>query len=241
MNYKSDYKHLKNISGIYMFYTKLDPRVYIGSSNNLFRRLQRHYSDLKNNCHGNIHLQRFIIKHGLENLEVKILEFCKVEDLIRIETERIIEYDSLNSGFNMVMPDNTQKSEETKALMSKVRINSKFNKNIQVIINGNIVFEGNINSIKEKYNVDESSVYKIIKGKRKHHKGLSFYCEENKENQEENFKKFSIRKKVFCSTNGILYNNTNEAAEELGLKRGSINHACLYNTPLFGYKFEYKN
>lgn len=162
--------------GIYMFYSELDSRVYIGSSKNLKRRLFRHKSELKNNKHHNIHLQRFINKHGLNCLKTKIITYCREEELVDLEIKNIKYYNSLEKGFNIAYPDNTKRhftKEEREKIAEQVKYN-QYNKKINVIKEDKIIFTGVICDIVTKFGVDKSSVYKILKGKRKQHKKLTF-------------------------------------------------------------------
>lgn len=64
------------MKGVYKISNVLDNRVYIGSSINVIGRLAEHKRDLKNNCHHNIHLQRFVNKYGLDKLNFNLFEEC---------------------------------------------------------------------------------------------------------------------------------------------------------------------
>lgn len=163
-----------NNCGIYIIRNSIDRRVYIGSSKNIKKRFERHKSDLKCSRHGNRYLQSFVNKYGLDSLEFEILDKCNEEDLLKVEEYRINEYNSLREGFNLALPDRRIFTEEHKNNVKLARINSKFNKQINVIQNNIIIFTGNIDSIIKRFNVDRSSVYKIVNGKRRTHKGYTF-------------------------------------------------------------------
>lgn len=160
--------------GIYMIYSTIDHRVYIGSSKNLKKRLERHFSELKNGNHENRYLQRFCNKHGLETIKYKILTYCCEENLLDLEIKYISIHNSLINGFNLIMPDRTIYTDKTRRNMSLAQINKKSNSIIKVIKDDTIIFEGNITSIKRKFNFDPSSIYKILKGIRKTHKKHTF-------------------------------------------------------------------
>lgn len=49
---------------------------YIGSSNQLNRRETVHFSALRNNRHGNTHLQNSFNKYGKENFEFNVIVYC---------------------------------------------------------------------------------------------------------------------------------------------------------------------
>jgi len=167
--------------GIYIIKNRLDSRVYIGSSKNLYSRIQKHFTELKSNLHHNIHLQRFVNKYTIDSIYFEILEYCEVSELLEKENKYINLYNSIEEGFNLFNATRTELSSFQRNLISEERKNSKFNKQIKVFKNLELIHIGNINSILEKFNVDKSSVYKILKGKRKSHKGLTFeeFLEEN--------------------------------------------------------------
>jgi len=166
--------------GIYMLYSDIDSRIYIGSSNNLQRRIRKHFYELKINKHHNIHLQRFVNKYGLDNLKVKIINYCEVQNLMELEIKYINLYKTLTTGFNLAYPDNTKRhyTIEQREVISQAIKYSKFNKKINVICNGDIIYTGVIGDIADIYNIDKSSVYKVLKGIRKTHKGFTFTISE---------------------------------------------------------------
>ncbi len=84
--------------GIYIIWSLLDDRCYIGSSVNLKQRKHQHYTDLEKGGHGNGHLQRFANKYGRENLKIGILETCPKEKLISKEQYWI---NKINPKFNI--------------------------------------------------------------------------------------------------------------------------------------------
>lgn len=60
--------------GIYKITTKHNSKSYIGSSDNVEKRLNCHLSRLKRNVHHSAYLQAVYNKHGKENLEFSIIE-----------------------------------------------------------------------------------------------------------------------------------------------------------------------
>lgn len=68
-------------SGIYKIYNKISGKTYIGSSENLKRRLKDHKVYLKNNIHPSTHLQNAFNKYGNDAFEYFIIEYCKVDEL----------------------------------------------------------------------------------------------------------------------------------------------------------------
>ena len=61
-------------SGIYMIYCMPANKAYIGQSKNIHRRWIHHRHSLKENKHGNIHLQNLYNKYGKDSLSFYVLE-----------------------------------------------------------------------------------------------------------------------------------------------------------------------
>src|SRR5437016_1969320 len=76
---------LVNRSGIYIIYSVLDGRSYIGSSRNISERWKGHLDGLGRKKHHNHHLQNFFNKYGEKILIFDVLEFCKIKDLLARE------------------------------------------------------------------------------------------------------------------------------------------------------------
>lgn len=74
-----------SISGIYKIMNKIDGNIYIGSSKDVNIRKSMHFSRLKNNKHSNKKLQNAYNKYGINNFEFFVIEYCKEEDLQRLE------------------------------------------------------------------------------------------------------------------------------------------------------------
>lgn len=70
------------IPGVYSITNKLNKKIYIGSTVNLFTRLKQHLDELRHNKHGNPYLQNAFNKYGEENFEFGILEFNNEINLI---------------------------------------------------------------------------------------------------------------------------------------------------------------
>src|SRR2546421_10569594 len=66
-------------AGIYMIRNKINGKMYIGSSQDVFSRTQTHFVLLRGNRHHNPRLQKAWNKYGGEAFEVVILE--RVEDV----------------------------------------------------------------------------------------------------------------------------------------------------------------
>ncbi|MDO8734059.1 MAG: NUMOD3 domain-containing DNA-binding protein, partial [Elusimicrobiota bacterium] len=74
---------------------------YIGSSNNIPKRLAHHRRILSRNLHFNIHLQRAWNKYGSENFMFVIQETCSQNILIDREQHYIDYLNSCGAGYNI--------------------------------------------------------------------------------------------------------------------------------------------
>ena len=91
--------YMRNTSGVYKIQSILNPeKFYIGSSQNIGRRFTEHKHHLLRNTHYNIKLQRYVNKHGIENLVFLIIEPC-LPDFLLIREQFYI--DTLNPFFNI--------------------------------------------------------------------------------------------------------------------------------------------
>ncbi len=95
--------HLKNKSGIYKITCKSNNKSYIGSSVNLYERLQRHLRDLSKQRHCNYYLQRAFDKYGVDNFTYEILEYVDEDTILIREQYYINQYQTSNYslGYNL--------------------------------------------------------------------------------------------------------------------------------------------
>ena len=80
-------------SGIYVFHSKVNDNIYIGSAINLEKRRQEHIDGLKMNEHNNWGFQMLYHKYGLDNLSFYIIEFCFPQECLKKESKYIQDYD----------------------------------------------------------------------------------------------------------------------------------------------------
>lgn len=92
-------KQLKGKSGIYMIQNRVTGDSYVGSSVNLYGRMQQHFSGLRRAKHYNLLMQRSFTKYGESNFTYVVLEFCSREDLGNREQHFV---NSLNPKFNII-------------------------------------------------------------------------------------------------------------------------------------------
>jgi len=66
----------KGIQGVYSIQSLQTSKIYIGSTNCLYRRINAHLKRLLANKHHNICLQNHVNKYGIDDLKVQILKLC---------------------------------------------------------------------------------------------------------------------------------------------------------------------
>jgi len=74
-------KKLPKTSGIYTITNLVNGKMYVGYTKNLRIRKSDHFTQLRNNNHGNIHLQKSYDKHGFNAFIFEILEECEEQFL----------------------------------------------------------------------------------------------------------------------------------------------------------------
>jgi group I intron endonuclease len=85
--------------GIYKIENLINGRIYIGSSVDINKRINRHKNDLVNNKHVNCYLQRDFNKYGLYSYTFEFLELCDRDNLKILEQKYLDEIFS-NENFN---------------------------------------------------------------------------------------------------------------------------------------------
>lgn len=80
-------KYLK-VAGIYKIFDEKRKRNYIGSSGDLYSRINSHKNQLINNKHINPFLQRHVNKYGIDSLEVVVLEVISPTPTLKFLLER---------------------------------------------------------------------------------------------------------------------------------------------------------
>lgn len=78
--------------GVYYIKNKINNKIYIGSSKDIYTRKSQHYSELRGNYHTNIILQRSWNKYGEDSFEFGILEETTIENRFEIEQKYINKY-----------------------------------------------------------------------------------------------------------------------------------------------------
>jgi len=94
--------------GIYKLQNKINNKIYIGKTNNLYKRIRNYPSERRNRP-----IINALIKYGFGNFEIEILHWFEnlpdISILLALETAFIIEYNSLaenNGGYNICLIGN---------------------------------------------------------------------------------------------------------------------------------------
>lgn len=152
--------NLRKTSGIYKIINLVNKKFYIGSTNNLYKRKNEHFGQLKRGCHCNSYLQKSFNKYKEENFKFKIIANCKNENLLRFEQFFI---DKLEPDYNICKVAGTvqgrkasAKTLELKRIIMTGKIHkeeSKFSMSFSKIGKyGNVMqYDKNMNLIKEWY------------------------------------------------------------------------------------------
>lgn len=94
-------KWMKGDSGIYQIVNKVNEKRYIGSAVNVEKRLfHTHFRELKNDKHGNPHLQNAFNLYGEKNFTFEPIFYCYKRDLILYEQQMINSY-PFNTLYNI--------------------------------------------------------------------------------------------------------------------------------------------
>jgi len=90
-------------SGVYAIKNSANGKIYVGSSDNICKRIYTHNRDLYANKHHSIHLQRAWNKYGLSSFVYFCLEQCDVESLIEREQKWMDKFCSYEKtkGYNI--------------------------------------------------------------------------------------------------------------------------------------------
>lgn len=121
-------------SGVYCIKNKSNSKVYIGSSNNIRKRLRKHFGTLRNCKHDNKYLQNSFNKYGEQGFEIIILASpVEYENLLLTEQKFLDEHKSYdrNYGYNLsTMADRTILTEEGKQKLRLHNLGKKYSKEV---------------------------------------------------------------------------------------------------------------
>lgn len=119
--------------GIYRIRNVINDKCYYGSSKNINRRWSKHKSQLKNNRHENIILQRAWDKYGKDNIVFEVVELCEEFELLTREQKYLDSNPDYNIGVLANGGDNLTNHPEREKIVERIgkSINEyvgKFNK-----------------------------------------------------------------------------------------------------------------
>jgi hypothetical protein len=194
----------KKKSGIYKITNLTNGKIYIGSSQSLWKRYLNHKNCLDANTHGNTKLQNSYNKNNKENFVFELIEICPVELLQEREQyylNTLLKADSdlkyfYKYGYNIAITSkNNILSQETKTKISKALTNNpkicKKNKDsvknrVVYVYDLNGVYLDSIESVTKackKYDIKStSSVVIICQNKTFAYKNTYVFQYENKNN-----------------------------------------------------------
>ena len=122
-------KHTEYNIGIYCLINTLNNKMYIGQSSNIKKRIAKHFYNLKNNKHFNVHLQDAYNKYGSTVFIHQILEECKKDNLNDREIYWITEKQTNNEkfGYNFSSGGGSGRthSKETKQRLRVINLGKK--------------------------------------------------------------------------------------------------------------------
>jgi group I intron endonuclease len=116
------------ICGIYKITNIATNEIYIGQSYNFYLRKYEHLRRMRNHTHFNKYLQKAYNEYGEENFKFEIILICERTELTYYEQKLV---DLYNPDYNICKEcvDSTlgfRHTEESKALMSKIKTGKKF-------------------------------------------------------------------------------------------------------------------
>lgn len=103
------YTYLKGKAGIYCFTNLINNKKYIGQSVNLYARIKAHYANYKNPKYHHLILYKAILKYGIDNFKLEIIECIQQsdnvkEELDQLEIKYIKQFNSYSpNGYNMTL------------------------------------------------------------------------------------------------------------------------------------------
>ncbi len=187
---------MKRISGIYKIQNIINNKIYIGSSNDVYKRKKEHFSSLKNGTHCNTHLQRAYNFYGENSFKFFVITTCKEDDLLRLEQTYLNKY--FDKGINCYNENpmaNKPPSQQGKPPWNKGKNNVYSNQALQ-----------KMSQAKKGKNLSEKHKLKIRQ------------TTQNKE--------YSTSKKVLCIETNTIFKSIKDAERITGVSRSNIPKCC---------------
>ena len=111
------------MTGVYQIKNVVNNKIYIGSSNNLMRRIQGHKCILRKNKHHNCYLQRAWNKYGENNFKFEIVECCELEKITEREQYWIDFYKSYKRNIGYNIDENVEHVFLSEEVKEKMKLN----------------------------------------------------------------------------------------------------------------------
>ncbi len=169
---KSEFLHR---SGVYCITNIKNGKQYIGSSKNIWQRLQCHRSNLRKAKHFNEHLKNAWCKYGEDSFICSVIEYCSESIL---EEKEQFYLDNLKPQYNSVLnierpvvsiySRNKQSNTRKKMFAEGKLINSVSKEIFKYSLDGNFIEKySSIIEAAKKNNIHVSAIYRFLKGQYK--------------------------------------------------------------------------
>lgn len=192
----------KKISGIYKIQNKINGKIYIGQSVDVYRRLKKHIWNIEKE--NNSALCRAFKKYGIENFTYEVIEECEVDTLDEREIYYIKLYNSYvgfkdSNGYNLNLGGGSNRgwipSEENKKRFKEVNLRGQSHFARKTICDG-IIFDC-AKDCAEYFNIPYTSIKDWLSRKNKmpyewYKMGLRYYDTEMSDYEYQKPKKVKI-------------------------------------------------
>jgi group I intron endonuclease len=232
-SFSTDFSKLTNeipeVSGVYAIIEKTTNRMYVGSSYNLFIRLQTHSNKLKNNTHYNKHLQNSYNKYTKDNFYCIVLQFCSFESLVDTEQYYINLYEpEFNKVKNVTQIHKFTLPEEIRKKISLSKLGKKHS--LERNLKKSLQNKGKNHSL-----IHCEKISKSLTGKK-----LSEAHVEKLKNIDRSYNYKKIRQLDLDNNVIHTFNSIKEASEILQISYSTIRHVLKKHMKSFNnFKFEY--
>lgn len=114
-------------SGVYCIENTVNKKQYIGSSKNVYKRKNKHFSELKNGKHKNVKLQNSYNKYGKDSFTFIVLELIEDESLLVKKEQFYIDRNKPWFNINLIANSSlgVKRSEETKEKIRQANLGLK--------------------------------------------------------------------------------------------------------------------
>ncbi len=231
---------MNDVCGIYKIENKINHKVYIGQSQNVFKRFMQHKAKLNSGKHCGKHLQYAWNLYGADNFDFVLLEECPPESLDDRETYWIMQYDSMVNGYNSTLGGGGKRGWKTpyKTVIKRMGVNSATARKV-VCLNDRHIYDCIVEAAKA-YGLHPAQITMCCRGIAKSAGGSSIgvatvwaYHEEyinmsNEEITQRLIDAHSVRQKeknkiaVRCITTDEVFSSITSAARQLRISKECI-------------------